>query len=220
MSVTDKLACFLGRRDEVPNQELARELAETGNRTGVLEVVENLWNKDRAIQSDCIKVLYEVGYLAPDLVAPYATDFVKLLKSRNNRLVWGGMIALSTIGALAADELFPHVAEIQKAMDDGSVITRDAGVLALAGIASTDPRYNAEIFPYLLEHLRTCRPQDVPQHSEKILPAVHSENKIAFIAMLEKRLEDLQGPHVKRVEKIIRKAGGHQDIFPIHQEKK
>lgn len=206
MSVIDKLACALGRRDEIPNQELARELAETGNRMGVREVAENLWNKDKAIQSNCIKVLYEIGYLEPELVAPFATDFVKLLKSRNNRLVWGGMIALSRIGALAADDIFPHVTEIRKAMAGGSVITRDAGVLALAGIASRKPAYNQAIFPYLLEHLRNCRPKDVPQHCEKILLAVNAENKIAFIAMLEKRLEDLQGSQVKRVEKVIRKA--------------
>lgn len=208
MSVIEKLACSIDRRDEVPNQELARELAETGNRAGIQEVAQNLWNKDKAIQSDCIKVLYEIGYLEAELIAPYVADFLKLLKSRSNRLVWGGMIALSTIGAMAAEELFPHIAEIQKAMDGGSVITRDAGVLVLAGIASTNPRFNAEIFPYLLEHLRTCRPKDVPQHSEKILLALNSENKIAFIAMLEKRLGDLQGSQVKRVEKVIRQAIG------------
>lgn len=206
MSVIDKLACSLGRRDEIPNQELARELAEKQDRQGIAEIAENLWNKDRAIQADCIKVLYEIGYLKPELVAAYAVDFLKLLKSRNNRLVWGGMIALSTIGALAADDLFPHAAEIQKAMAGGSVITRDAGVLALAGIASRKPAYNQAIFPYLLEHLRTCRPKDVPQHSEKILFAVNAENRAVFISALEKRLEDLQGPQVKRVEKVIQKA--------------
>lgn len=206
MSVINQLACSLGRRDEVPNQELARRLVETKNRVGVREVAENLWNKDRAIQADCIKVLYEVGYLEPELIASYALDFLKLLRSRNNRLVWGGMIALSTVGALAAAELFPHWTEIRKAMDGGSVITRDAGVLVLAGIASSSTQYNAAIFPYLLDHLRTCRPKDVPQHCEKVLPAVNAGNAAAFVAVLEKRMEDLQGAQLKRVEKMIRQA--------------
>jgi hypothetical protein len=206
MSVLDQLACSLGRRDEVPNQDLARRLIDTEDRSGIREVAENLANKDKNIRFDCIKVLYEVGYLKPELVAAYALDFLKLLKSRENRLVWGGMIALSTVGALAADELFPHVTEIQKAMDGGSVITRDGGVLALAGIASRKPAYNRAIFPYLLDHLRTCRPKDVPQHCEKILRAVDSENKTAFVAVLEKRLEDLQGAQLKRVQKVIKQA--------------
>jgi hypothetical protein len=206
MSCLSQLACSLGRRDEVPNQELARQLAAVHDIKGIREISEALWHKDRAVQSDCIKVLYEIGYLDPALVAPFALDFLKLLKSRNNRLVWGGMIALSTVAALAADSLYPHWKEIRHAMDTGSVITKDAGVLVLAGIASANTAYSQEIFPYLLEHLRTCRPKDVPQHSEKTLPAVTAENKAAFIAVLEKRLEDLQGAQFKRVQKVIRQA--------------
>lgn len=206
MSTLDKLACSLNRRDEVPNQELARELAATRNVDGIREIAEGLSNKDVAIRSDCVKVLYEIGYLAPELVAPYALDFLKLLKSRNNRLVWGGMIGLSTVGPLAADVLHPHLAEIQKAIQAGSVITKDAGVLALAGIASANATYNLEIFPFLLEHLRTCRPKDVPQHCEKILPAVTTENKADFIVVLEKRMEDMLGSQVTRVRKVIKQA--------------
>ena len=90
MSVLNKLACSQGRRDEAPNQELARELAETENRAGIKEIAENLWNKDKKIQNDCVKVLYEVGYKKPELISDYVGDFLKLLKSANNRLVWGG----------------------------------------------------------------------------------------------------------------------------------
>jgi hypothetical protein len=61
MSTLDKLAHSLGRRDEVPNQELARELAAKKDKKGIREVAENLWHKDKNIQADCIKVLYEVG---------------------------------------------------------------------------------------------------------------------------------------------------------------
>jgi hypothetical protein len=42
-------------------------------------------------------VLYELGYLAPELIADYVGDFIKLLKHENNRIDWGGMIALSTV---------------------------------------------------------------------------------------------------------------------------
>lgn len=113
MSVLDQLACSLGHRDEVPNQELARCLAESEDSANIREVADGLQHKERAVQADCIKVLYEIGYLKPALIAPYASAFLKLLKSRNNRLVWGGMIALSTVGGLAANELFPHWAELR-----------------------------------------------------------------------------------------------------------
>jgi hypothetical protein len=206
MSVLNKLACAQNRRDEVPNQELAHELVLNADTSGICEIAENLWNKDTDIQSDCIKVLYEIGYLKPELIVNYIPDFLKLLKNKENRLVWGGMLALSTVAALNASELYPHVGEIQQAMEKGSVITEDNGVGTLAAIASTKEEYNQVIFPYLLKHLATCRPKSVPQHAEKTLVAVNASNKTAFIQVLEKRLEDLQGGQTTRVRKVIREV--------------
>jgi len=206
MSTLDRIACLQGRRDEVPNQELARELAATKDRAGIREIAENLWNKDQNIQSDCLKVLYEIGYLDPALITDYAGDFLKLLKSRNNRLVWGGMIALSTVADLKADEIFPHNDEIIKVMEKGSVITVDNGVKTLALVASKKDEYRKAIFPYLLDHLKTCRPKEVPQHAEKTLPAVDATNKLDFIAVLQKRTEDLAGAQLVRIKKVIKEA--------------
>jgi len=53
------------RRDDIPNQELAEEIAATRNEPAVREIVARLEDRDKAIQSDCIKVLYEIGYRAP-----------------------------------------------------------------------------------------------------------------------------------------------------------
>lgn len=206
MSVLNQIAYLQGRRDEVPNQQLARQLVETHNLEGIQEIATNLWNKDVNIQSDCIKVLYEVGYLAPQLIAAYAQDFVRLLRSRNNRLVWGAMLALSTVAQVAADDLYPHVPEIRKAMQGGSVITIDAGVLTLATLAATGDERRREIFPFLLDHLQSCRPKDVPQHAEKILTAVDAANKDQFIQVLEKRMDDMSGAQAKRVRKAIQQA--------------
>jgi len=206
MSVLHQIAHFQNRREEVPNQQLARLLADTEDSVGIHEIAENLWNKKPDIQSDCIKVLYEIGYLKPELVASYALDFIKLLRSRHNRLVWGGMIALSTIAEVAADELYPHAGEIQKAMQRGSVITVDNGVLALARLAASNDTRNREIFPYLLEHLRTCRPKDVPQHAEKTLVAVNADNQSAFVGVLEKRMGDMTGSQIARLKKVIKIA--------------
>ena len=206
MSVLNRIAHFQNRRDEVPNQELARYLAEQEDREGIHEIAENLWNKDKNIQADCIKVLYEIGYIDPALIADYAEDYLKLLKSKNNRLVWGGMVALSTIATLKADVIFEHLQEIYRAIDGGSVITVDAGVLVLAGVASAREEYRQAIFPFLLNHLRSCRPKDVPQHSEKSLPAVDASNKDDFIVVLEKRMGDLTDTQAKRVKKVIQEA--------------
>jgi hypothetical protein len=118
------------------------------------------------------------------------------------------MIALGTVASLKADLIFAHLAEIQKAMDSGSIITVDNGVQTLALAASKGGKYNKAIFPYLLNHLKTCRPKDVAQHSEKSLPAVvDSSGKKEFIAVLQKRMEDLSGSGLARVKKVIKAAG-------------
>lgn len=205
MSVIDKLAHSLGRRDEVPNQELARDLAAKKDKKGIRETAENLWNKDKNIQADCIKVLYEVGVIEPKLIAEYTEDFVKLLKSRNNRLVWGGMTALAEVAKANPDAVFKHIDQIKKAKETGSVITVDNAISTLAYTAAND-KYNNAIFPYLLKHLSSCRPKEVPQHSEKTMPAVNPSNKNEFIKVLEKRLEDLSGSGLARVKKIVKQA--------------
>jgi hypothetical protein len=206
MSVLKRLARSQGRRDEVPNQELARDLVRRTDKDGIREIAEHLFDKSKDVQADCIKVLYEVGYLEPALVAPYAEDFIALLSRKNNRLVWGGMTALATVAALKPEVVLSHLPEIRRAMQAGSVITVDGGVLALARAASTSSRINAIIFPHLLAHLKTCRPKDVPQHSEKALAAVQPSNRAAFIKTLEQRMTDLSGVGLARVKKVIQQA--------------
>jgi len=203
MSALERIAYFQNRRDEVPNQDLARDMAARQDRSGIAEIAQNVWHKDPKVQSDCVKVLYEIGYLNPTLIADYAADFLKLLKSRHNRLVWGGMIALSTIAALKADEIYPHLAEVQAALDSGSVITRDNGVKVLANVAARNAAYNRKLFPYLLKQLETCRPKDVPQHAEKIAVAVNTKNRADFTHVLTVRLPDLSPSQTARVKKLL-----------------
>jgi hypothetical protein len=208
MSVLDRIAHFQNRRDEAPNQVLARELAEKRDKAGIRVIAQNLWNDDDDVQSDCVKVLYEVGAIEPRLIASYAGDFLKLLGSRNNRLVWGGMTALAAIAEVSAAELFESWQTMRDAVESGSVITADNGIKALALVASTDAARRKAIFPYLLKHLAACRPKDVPQRAEKIAAAVDASNRAAFVAALEKRMVDLSAAQAARVKKVIKQVAG------------
>lgn len=204
MSVLNKIAHLQGRRDEVPNQQLAMELAKNKNQAGIREIAANLWNQDKNIQADCLKVLYEIGYLDPKLVAPYAEDFMKLLASRNNRLVWGSMIGLSTIAGIEPKKLHAKRVVLQKAIEAGSVITVDNGIKTLAIVASRSDGYRKTLLPYLLEHLKTCRPKDVPQHAESIKVAVNEGSKQAFVEVLEKRMIGMPVSRVSRLKRVIK----------------
>jgi hypothetical protein len=206
MSVLNKIAFYQNRRDEVPNQELARQLADSKDQAGIGEIAEHLWDKEQNVQSDCLKVLYETGYLDPSLIADYTEDFLKLLKHRNNRMVWGAMIALSTIAELKADEIFPHVEEIKKTMAAGSVITNDAGIRTLAGVASRKGEYRLRILPYLLERFANSRPVDAPRYAEFILAATGTAEKTEFIGILEKWVPAASGQRLARLRKVLKAA--------------
>ena len=204
MSVINKISYYQNRSDEIPNQELAKELAVENNKVGIKEIAENLWNENSKIQANCIKVLYEIGYLKPELVADYAEEYLQLLFSKNNRMVWSGMIALSTIAEVKADYIFNHFEEIKTAINKGSVITKDAGILAFANAAAQKEEYSKTIFPFLIEHLMNCRPKDVPQHSEKIVIAVNDDNKKLFVKIVKDRFEYLNDRAQKRVERVMK----------------
>ena len=122
------------------------------------------------------------------------------------RPAWGGMIALSTVAELHAPLVVAHLDEIESVISKGTVITVDNGIQALARAASKSDKYAREILPILVEHLRTCRPKDVPQHAEKSLPAINAGNKARFISVLNARLSDLSGSGLARVKKVIKQA--------------
>jgi hypothetical protein len=82
----------------------------------------------------------------------------------------------------------------------------DNAISTLANTAAASEKYNETIFPYLLDHLSNCRPKEVPQHSEKTLPAVNASNKANFITVLEKRMEDLSGGGLARVKKVVKQS--------------
>ncbi len=206
MSVLNEISFYQNRRDEVPNQLLAKKLAQTRDTAGVKEIAEHLWDKNANVRSDCLKVLYETGYLAPDLIADYAEDFVKLTADKNNRLVWGGMIALSTVAALRPQPCLEHLDQLLDVIDAGSVITQDAGITALAGMASVGEPYSSKVFPYILEHLRTCSAKYLANRAEHVEIAVNDTNKAEFAAILEKHLPELSSSMAARARKLINRC--------------
>lgn len=205
MSALDKIAYSLNRRDEVPNQELARKLAAAKDRAGIQEIAVNLWNQNKNIRSDCLKVLYEIGYIAPDLIAGYVDDFLKLLQAKDNRLIWGAMIGLATIADLRTKEIWRHVDEVIGATESGSLITVVWGVKVLSSVAAADKKYLHKIFPFLLTQLQTCLPRDVPLHAESISRLVGKSNRKEFVAVLESRQSAMTSAQLSRLKKVLKK---------------
>ena len=203
MSVLDKLASALQRNDERPNVELAEALVARPDKKAIAALADALSSGTVAVQNDAIKVLYEIGERAPDLVAPYAEAFLALLKSRNNRNVWGAMSAIDTIAGVRAKEVAAHLEDILAAADKGSVIAKDKAMSTLAKLAQAG---EAKAMPALLERLADAAPNQFPMYAELAATAVTPTHKAKLVGVLQARLKTIDAAAKKaRVEKVLRK---------------
>ncbi len=205
ISVLDKLASALNRRDEVPNQELAREIVRANDEEAVSVLMENVANKNRNIQSDCIKVLYEIGAVNAELIAPYYREFGKLLGSNQNRLVWGAMIALDAIATVEPKGIYALLPKIMEVADRGSVITRDHAVGILIKLGALK-QYADKCVPLLIQQLMSCPPNQFAMYAERSLPLANNVNRAALERVLTKRLEALEKESQRsRVTKVLKR---------------
>jgi hypothetical protein len=207
MGTLEKLSSMRGRPDDIPNEELAQWLSYNDSTEGIRELINALKeHQSTAVQSDCVKVLYEVGYRSPELIAPYVDDFLEAIKSKNNRIVWGAMIALSTVAGLRAERIFDALDAIIEVMKGGSVITMDNGVKVLGLVAGHSEDYCRRIFPYLIGHLDSCRQRDLPQHAEHVLPAVNARNRGDFVRAVGARMTGATEAQKMRLTKLLKKV--------------
>jgi hypothetical protein len=204
ISVLNKISYYQNVRDEVPNQELARQLAQTRDTAGIQEIAAHLWDKNKNVQSDCLKVLYEIGYLDPRLIAEYAEDFLKLLINKNNRLVWGAMIGLASVADLRAEAVWAQIDRLIQVVENGSVITVVWGMRALAKVAATKAERRDRIFPFLKRSLETCIPRDIPTHAESMLCAIDQSLRAEFVAVLEARRAEMTPSQQARLKKVLK----------------
>jgi len=203
VSVLQRIAFFQGRRDERPNQDLARRLARSGDGEAIREIAENLHHPNRNIQSDCLKVLYEIGYLNPTLIAGYVDEFQDLLNSQHNRMVWGSMIALAAVSPLKPGAIGKRLGEVIRAVEGGTLITVVWGVRVLAVVAGKERRLRGKSLPVLKRVLRSCLPRDVPLHAESILMAIDVADRNPFLAILAARQPELSAAQARRLRRIL-----------------
>lgn len=205
MTIIGKLATSLGRRDENPNIELAKQIASSNNKKAVDELVEHLNDKSKDIRHDCIKTIYEIGYLKPKLISDYADEYILQLDSKSNRMQWGAMTALSSIVKEKPKELFKALPKIIDVAGKGSVITKDHYVNILVGLCS-DKTYYSKTFPLLIEQLLKSATNQLPKYAEQAMGIVAEKDKANLIKTLNARVDDVETPTKRvRLEKVIKK---------------
>jgi len=205
MTVIDKLATSLNRRDKIPNQEVAEQIANSNDKKAVKELINNLNNKSKDIQNDCIKVIYEIGALKPKLLVDFSKELLALLDSKNNRLQWGAMTALNTITNENPKIIYEALGKIIDIADKGSVITNDHCMRILIKLCATK-EYAEDAFSLINERLKISPTNQLPMYAENALPIINDKNKAIFIKTLNSRLSDIEKDTKRiRVEKVLKK---------------
>lgn len=203
--IKDRLASILGRRDEEPNILLAQEIVQNNDKKAIEELLQLIQGKQKDLQNDSIKVLYEIGEISPQLISAYWKDFLDALSSKNNRLQWGAMTALKTISLLVSDHIVNSIITLEKAVEQGSVITRDNYVAILNNLLSLSP-YQELAFNAIIKQLSQCPTNQLAMYAELVSPKITSAYSKKFIETLSGRLDEIEKDSKrKRVEKVIKK---------------
>lgn len=206
MSWINKIAFHKNIRNEEPNKELAEELASTNNTEGIKEISQYLFDKNKSISSDCLAVLYTIGYSKPELIKDYLGDFLILLESKNNRMIWGSMIALSTIAEIKSNEIFKSIDLIMQTIKKGTLITEVWGIKTLVNLSKQNKVFKEKLLPVLFDYLEKCRPIDFAKRVDVILPILKSPDEKEIIArIISLKTSELSEAQLKKLKTIMNK---------------
>ncbi len=200
-----QLASSLNRRDEVPNQILAKKIVDSNDTDAIKELIQLLQTGSAKVKKDCIKVAYEIGEKKPALISNYTSVFVQLLKSKDNRMQWGAMTAIDCVTTEKSEEVFSNLPEIITAVENGSVITKDHGIEILVKLCSNE-KYRSDVLPILIEFLTTSAVNQFPKYAERIESVVTADYRDSFLNVLNLRMDEFEvGAKRKRLMRLIKK---------------
>lgn len=190
-SIIPYLASSLGRRDERPNILLAENIVIENNQVAIRQLMNLCQGANKKIAADAIKVIYEIGQLNPHLLQGCIPELTSFLMSKQNRLQWGTMIALSKLTGLFPKEIFKQLSYIIEAMQTGSVITKDHGVKILVAL-SGDKEFAKIILPILLEFIQDAPINQFPSYAERIGALDLDQSKEEFMEIIRSRLPEFE----------------------------
>lgn len=202
--IEQRLASQQGTKDTEANVVLAETLVKNGDGESIRHLAELLRNGKAPIKSDAIKVLYEIGKVAPERIQDHLKVFLDLLQSKNNRLQWGSLTAIAAISKVVPEKVFPYSSKIMEVAESGSVITRDQAVAVFTTLSAT-PKYQVDAFQWLMKLLLKSPVNQLPMYAENVLPIVPKDSMNTFRVLLEVRLEEIaQESKRKRILRVLK----------------
>ncbi len=202
MNYINEISFYLNDRSEDSNKRLAARIVNENIEDAVTELVNYLFDKNKTIASDCIAVLYHVGYEKPEMIVNFSEVFCTLLSNKNNRMVWGGMIALATISEIAPDVIESYIEEILRIFREGSLISQVWAYKTITTI-SKDSNYYNKYIDFLLDVLESTRPIDFTKRATIVNEIIQDKDRDRFTNILSIR-KGLSKSATKVVEKLIK----------------
>ncbi len=206
MDVISRFSSSQNRRDQGPNRKFALEIAKSQSKESIQKILEILEsNPKKEIERDALLCLAALSEFDPKLLSGFAERIFPFLSSKTNMSVWGAMISLSGIAPYRLDFMMQNLSQILKAMDEGTVITRDSGFVILIHLFQ-HPDYRSNIFPLILEQLHSAPDNQLGQYAEKFMDVMSTDHKEELEQVLANRQQYLEKEaHRKRLAKIMKK---------------
>ncbi len=136
MHVVSQLSSQTGDRTEESNKRVAAQcLREPAL---LADVAGHLYSADSALAGDCAEVMTVVAQQQPQLVAPYATLLLPLLRHKKTRVRWEALHALALVAQRVPDVIGAVLSDLDRIIhEDPSIIVRDYAVDAVGNYAGT-----------------------------------------------------------------------------------
>jgi len=205
MPIAHRLASALKRKDQAPNIELAIDIVEAEDCEATRELAELLATGTKSQRHEALKVLYEIGYREPAMLAPHIELLFDELDSSNNRTLWGAMIALSTLVAANPTRIMKGIDQLMDAAERSSVIAKYHMVKILVALAAL-PRHHNEVMPHLFQMVESAAINQFPTYAERAAEVLiqPSEAKRLITLIEARHFPANHAAKARRMAKLVR----------------
>lgn len=150
MSILNELSTSVGDRTQDANRAVAKKVQ--ANLSLLDEIAKGLTNSNKKLVGDCAEIFTMIAENQPDAVAPYVSQLIPLLKSKDKRIRWEVTHTLIFTARLIPDIMFSIMPELMSLIsNDNSVIVRNYSIQALGEYATTGKKAAKSVFSYFTE---------------------------------------------------------------------
>ena len=198
MSIINQLTSRTGDKTRNSNKKVAALCLE--NPALLKEIAANFDTDDTLLAVDCAEVCTEVAKEKPELIVPYISGLIPLLKSKHSFARFETMHSLALTAHLVPELVESVLPDLEEMLvKDKSVIVRDHISNTLSGYAAVNAETAGKAFPYLLKVIEHW--QD--QHAHQAMRGLHHVYK--YHPSAKQQIAAIAGHYLSSKRAVVRK---------------